>query len=364
MIIAYWLILVFILGASVGSFVNVAASRLPLEKSLLWPGSRCGTCFQRIRWYDNLPLISYLWLRGKCRRCGTRFSIRYFLVELATGLGFAGLFYLEMIENVHHWPDFGLNFAIQAGIYPRQWWIGFACHALLFSFLMVASVCDLEGREIPIQATLTGAVVGLMFAVCCPWPWPWDPPGIVLPRANLLVDWRDPRIEIKSGLYLWPVWGPLPGWLAPGGNWQTGLATGLAGALVGSFLLRTVAFLATAGLKREALGLGDADLMMMAGCFLGWQPVVVAFFISPLPALVVGMFQLIFRRDDSLPYGPSLAIGILVTMLCWHSIGPFVQPLFFWNLLLVLLAATGAVLMFGLTYLMGLLRRSAQTPQA
>jgi len=364
MFVVYWLILVFMLGASVGSFINVAASRLPLEKSLLWPGSRCGNCCQRIRWYDNLPLVSYLWLRGKCRTCGTRFSARYFLVELATALGFAGLFYVEVILNIHQWPDFNQGFAIQFGVFPRQWWIGFACHAVLFSFLMVAAVCDLQGREIPIQVTLTGALIGLIFAVSCPWPWPHLLPGVVQPLNRILpLDWSNPATVIKEGLYPWPVWGPLPAWLAPGDNWQTGLATGLAGALVGNFMLRAVAFLATTGLKREALGLGDADLMMMAGCFLGWQPIVVAFFISPVPALAVGLFQLVVRKDDSLPYGPSLAIGVLITMLCWHWIGPYVQPLFYWGLLMALLAVTGAALMLGLTYMLRVFRALLRGPR-
>jgi len=63
----------FILGLIVGSFLNVAVARLPLEKSLIWPGSRCGVCQQRVRWYDNLPLVSYVWLRGRCRTCGASF---------------------------------------------------------------------------------------------------------------------------------------------------------------------------------------------------------------------------------------------------------------------------------------------------
>src|SRR5947209_9795139 len=106
MLIYFWLFLVFVVGLVVGSFLNVCVARLPLEKSLLWPGSRCGTCFQPIGWYDNLPLVSYLWLRGKCRACGGAFSVRYFIVELATGLGFAGLFYLEVTQNIHQWPGF------------------------------------------------------------------------------------------------------------------------------------------------------------------------------------------------------------------------------------------------------------------
>src|SRR5438874_12131408 len=102
--LVYWLVLAFVLGAAIGSFVNVAAARLPLEKSLIWPGSRCGRCLQPVRWHDNLPLLSYLWLRGRCRSCGQSFSIAYFLVELATALGFCLVFYLEVLVNVHGWP--------------------------------------------------------------------------------------------------------------------------------------------------------------------------------------------------------------------------------------------------------------------
>src|SRR4051794_26957140 len=125
MIVAFWLVLVFVFGLAVGSFVNVVVARLPLEKSLLWPGSRCGSCLQPIRWYDNLPLLSYLVLRGRCRRCGAKYSPRYFLVELVTGLGFAGLFYVEVVLNVHQWPAGNRAWQIQQGLYPLTWWVGF-----------------------------------------------------------------------------------------------------------------------------------------------------------------------------------------------------------------------------------------------
>src|SRR5262245_39103550 len=95
-----WLALMFILGAAVGSFLNVCIARLPLEKSVIWPSSRCGSCLQPIRWYDNILLLSYWLLRGRCHACGQPFSIRYFVIELATGLGFAGLFYAEIIANI------------------------------------------------------------------------------------------------------------------------------------------------------------------------------------------------------------------------------------------------------------------------
>src|SRR5437762_12153215 len=107
MLTYFWLFLVFVVGLVVGSFLNVCVARLPLEKSLIWPGSRCGHCLQRVRWYDNLPLISYLVLRGRCRTCGAHFSARYFFVELLTGLGFLGLFYAEVVANIHGWPANG-----------------------------------------------------------------------------------------------------------------------------------------------------------------------------------------------------------------------------------------------------------------
>src|SRR5215831_11986101 len=101
MLLLVWLVLVFVLGAVVGSFLNVCVHRIPVyERSIFWPSSRCGHCFQPIRWYDNVPLLSYWLLRGRCRKCGAPFSIRYFLVELFTGLAFAGLFYLEVAQNV------------------------------------------------------------------------------------------------------------------------------------------------------------------------------------------------------------------------------------------------------------------------
>src|SRR5438445_3816486 len=99
-----FLVVIFLIGAAVGSFLNVCAGRLPYEKSILWPGSRCGHCLQAIRWYDNLPLISYWLLRGRCRTCGTPFSIRYFLIELGTGLAFVGMFYVEIVLNVGDLP--------------------------------------------------------------------------------------------------------------------------------------------------------------------------------------------------------------------------------------------------------------------
>ena len=163
----------------------------------------------------------------------------------------------------------------------------FWAHATLLSLLIIAAACDLNGRVIPLSVTLFGAGVGLISATLFPWPWPNDvnTAGIV---PNPGVDWC--LVMPGRGLYPWPVWGPLPDWLPPGSH-RLGFATGLAGILVGTWMLRGVRTLFTRGLGQEALGLGDADLMMMAGAFLGWQPIVVAFFVGVLVALGFAIAQ-------------------------------------------------------------------------
>ena len=352
-LVYFWVFAVFVLGAIVGSFLNVAIARLPLEKSLLWPGSHCGSCYQAIRWYDNLPLISYLWLRGRCRLCGARFSIRYFLIEFITACFFVGLFYVEVILNVHRWDGWAMQ-----GFFPWQHWIGFGYHAILLSFLLVACVTDLDGREIPFRLTLTGTIIGLMGSAFLPWPWPTTPPLLAHPPApQFNPGWQWQAGPIKEGIYPWPFWGPLPDFCDPGGNWQTGLLTGVIGMLVGTFFIRAVAFIFSKGLGKEALGLGDADLMMMVGAFLGWQIVVVGFFVSVIPGLFFGLFQIVFRGDNSLPFGPSLAAGVLIAYEGWPWIGPYLQPVLFWGGLLAGLAGACALFMLLSSLALRMLRR-------
>ena len=337
MMLYYWLTVVFILGLIVGSFLNVAVARLPLEKSMIWPGSRCGVCQQPVRWYDNLPLISYLWLGGRCRTCGASFSPQYFFVELLTALGFVGLFYLEVVENIHDWPDPVGWWQRLYGWYPLRSWCAWAYHAVLFTCLLAAAVMDLNGREIPLSLTLTGTAIGILFSPFLAWPWPWSP-AIAMPPTGVGLfgntEWMLHGDVLKVGVQPWPLWGPLPSFLAPG-NWLTGLATSVAGALAGTFFMRGIRFVFGAGLGKEALGLGDADLMMMVGAFFGWQVVVIAVFVSVIPAAFVGVIQLVVHRDNSLPFGPSLAAGSWIAYLCWPWLPPSIRMvLFSWPILL------------------------------
>ncbi|MBI1831151.1 MAG: prepilin peptidase [Planctomycetes bacterium] len=343
MVLAFSVIFVFIVGASVGSFLNVVIARLPLEKSLIWPNSRCGACHQSIPWFDNLPLISYLWLRGRCRNCGQEYSIVYFLVELGSALGFVTLFWLELVQNIHDWPGHH-PWSWQFGQIPWLSWLGFWWHALLFSFLLAASVCDLNGREIPLGLTLTGTFIGLIGAALMPWPWP---------HTNGVGTFG----RLYEGIYPWPFWHPLPAWCGAGGNWETGLATGIIGALVGTFLVRSIGFVFNVGRGKEGIGMGDADLMMMVGAFLGWQVVVVSFFLSTIPGLFIGMMQYVVKNDGSLPYGPSLSISVMATCLAWQPIGDALRPALFSTDLIIASLIVGTFMLLFMSFTMRILRK-------
>lgn len=352
LMIATVLFPLFLIGASVGSMLNVCIYRIPYEKSIIWPSSRCGQCYQRIRWYDNIPLISYWVLGGRCRQCKSRYSIRYFLIELMVGLAFPGLFYLEVLANPQAQQLFGQSpFFLAYGQVGFTGYVYFAFHALLLSFLIVTALTDIDHMEIPLSVTLTGTAVGLIGSVLFPWPWPAD--------ASLATGTYQPltgNIPVL-GLYPWPVWYPLPSWLPPGSP-LLGLATGVAGVVAGAGVPRVVAFLFKAGRGKEGLGIGDADLMMMVGAFLGWQVVIVAFFVAVLPALFFGVVQIFVRGDRPMPFGPSLAAGSVITWLCWRGIGATreIQLAFFEPVLLGSIALVFVFGIYGVSWLLWLIR--------
>ncbi|HEY7427908.1 MAG TPA: prepilin peptidase, partial [Gemmataceae bacterium] len=148
MLVAVWivflLVMLFLLGSSVGSFLNVCIVRLPQRRSLVRPASCCGHCHKPIRMRDNIPLLSYWLLRGRCRACGAPFSRRYFWIELLTGLVFVLIFHLEIGRNIHHFRtlavyDSSYEYLLLEIFRPRPWLV-FAVHALLASFLIVAAM--------------------------------------------------------------------------------------------------------------------------------------------------------------------------------------------------------------------------------
>jgi prepilin signal peptidase PulO-like enzyme (type II secretory pathway) len=116
-------------------------------------------------------------------------------------------------------------------------------------------------------------------------------------------------------------------WAWGGGAWA-GLLTALLGLVGSGGLLWAIRLIGTAALRREAMGFGDVTLMMMVGTFLGWQACVIAFFISPLAALVMGLAQFIFRHDDVIPFGPFLCLASAAVVVAWAPIWIWAQPMF------------------------------------
>lgn len=359
MLIYFGLITAFILGTVIGSGLGVCIGRIPYEKSILWPSSRCDSCLQPIRWYDNLPLISFLLLRGRCRICGAKYGASHLGLELFTGLCFAGVFYLDVVLNVLDIP------AIERAAQRAQFGFGWGLlirfclvHVILVSFLIVTSFSDLRHLEIPLPVTITGMLVGIVLSMIFPWPWPSSHLPTETPMVGVIKLTTVPPVR---GFNLWPVWYQKGGidWL-PWGSWQLGLATSVSGILAGALTLRAVRFLFSLGRGREGLGIGDADLMMMAGAFLGWQPILVAFFVSVLPALIIGVILILLRGDQMMPFGPSLAVGILLTMFGWKYLPPEFQLLFFNPQLIVPLIVVGGVLLLIASFLLRFTGGSAE----
>ena len=363
---------VFVLGLGVGSFLNVLIVRLPFEKSIIWPGSRCGNCLRPIRLLDNLPIIGYLRLRGRCRFCQATFSSRYLWVELGTGLAFLGLFVIEIVTQgfgnvpgLEPWQDVpGLRASglAAAGFPPVRAWVYFFFHATLLSLLIAAAVIDAEHRIIPTEITYVGTLIGLIGATLMPWPWPSDP--AILADIPAGFPWTLPEAgaKIPTGATLWPFVGPPPEW-APAGSWQLGLLNGLIGAAAGMFVGRAIKFLFEVGLQKDALGLGDADLLMMIGAFLGWQPAVLALPVGSLVTLPVILPLMAYARlrgrspGNALPFGPGIAAGAVVVWLGWPVVGEFARVLFD-----PVMVAVIAVIMGGGMLIAGLLLRRPTPP--
>ena len=135
---------VFLIGICIGSFLNVCIYRMGREQSIVKPASHCPHCQKPIRWFDNIPLVSYLVLRGRCRDCGQKISFRYFFVELLTGLVFLALF-----------KKFGVS-------------IHFFAYTILSCGLLVATFVDFDFQIIPDEISLGGIVVGVVLSFIFP----------------------------------------------------------------------------------------------------------------------------------------------------------------------------------------------------
>lgn len=234
-------ILITMFGTAVGSFLNVCIYRLPLRKSLVWPGSRCPSCDAPVKPYDNVPIAGYLWLGGRCRNCRTPISIQYPIIELITGLVFLGGYLL--IDS-------------PAVLVQR---LLFACA------MIVLFVIDLEHRILPDVITLPGIAIGFAFSLFLPPGWRDSLIGIVLGGGFLwLMGELYFRIRHEEGMGFGDV--KMLAMVGAFLGWKLMLLTLVLSSFLGSII----------GVGMIALNRGDMKYALPFGTFLAVGAIVAA----------------------------------------------------------------------------------------
>ncbi|HEY0350357.1 MAG TPA: prepilin peptidase [Pyrinomonadaceae bacterium] len=256
-----------VVGAIIGSFLNVVIHRLPREQSIVFPNSTCPKCRKAIKAYDNIPILSYLILRGRCRHCGVHISSRYPAVEVLTAILFAAV----------TWHD-GVSFAL--------------AFDLAFAASMVALVfIDAEHMILPNAITYPGIVFAIITRVLVPY---LAGPAHFDDLPQLINAFPTLPIGLVS------IIGAVIGALAGGGSlWLMGFMWEK---------LRGV----------EAMGFGDVKMMLMVGAFLGWRLTILTILIGALTGSIAGI-AVMYRRGRNmqmmLPLGIFLGIGSIVSLL-------------------------------------------------
>jgi leader peptidase (prepilin peptidase) / N-methyltransferase len=258
-----------ILGAMIGSFLNVVIHRVPLEESIVFPNSRCPSCGAAITFYDNIPVLSYLVLRGKCRGCAKHISLRYPAVELLTALMFVAV----------AWHD-GLSFAL-----PFD---------LVFTSALLALVfIDAEHMLLPNAITYPGIV----FAVVA---------RLAVPYLTGTLHFDDLPSLTHGALAHSPVW-------------VASLVGALLGALIGGGSLWLMGWTWEKLRGVEAMGLGDVKMMFMVGAYLGWRLTILTIFVGVLSGSIIGIVLMARQRQRNmqmlLPFGIFLGIGAIAALL-------------------------------------------------
>ncbi|HTS32203.1 MAG TPA: prepilin peptidase [Bryobacteraceae bacterium] len=257
-------IVALLFGLVIGSFLNVCIHRLPRGRSVIKPRSHCVRCRKRIAWYDNVPIVSYALLRGRCRHCGRPISIRYPAVELITGLLF--LFFVWTLG-----PNAG------------------AFKMCLFGALMVGLIfCDLEKRLLPDEMTLGGLAAGIAFAEFV----------------------KVPDITSTAILAIFGVEVPV--------RWQS-MTESLGGALLPSIFLWGGGWIYERLRHREGLGLGDVKLIAMAGSFLGLRHALLTLILGSVAGTILGYGYIKVTGKDAstypLPFGTFLGVAAIALAL-------------------------------------------------
>ncbi len=279
----------FILGSVIGSFLNVCIYRLPRGESIVFPPSHCTSCGSGIKFYNNIPVLSFLILGGKCADCGTRISLRYPAVELLSGLVMAGLFY-----------KFGLS-------------LDTLFYALLVYSLVAVTFIDLSHMIIPNVITIPGMIIGLLFNILSTnWQIIFEQliksfKLLTQDQQGLIIDWQKLwELFGLSNLNLEVFFQVID---------EVPFLGSVFGLIIGGGLLFLIAFLYIAVRKQEGMGMGDVKLLAMIGAFLGWKGVVFVMLVSSLLGTVTGLSIILYKKGNlkyALPFGPFLSLAAVI----------------------------------------------------
>jgi len=270
----------FVFGACIGSFLNVCIYRIPRELSVVTPRSHCISCGRMIPWYLNLPLVSYLLLRGKCKYCGASFSPRYLIVEALTAV----LFLLTWLKYVFpHGALLGMTPAEDLLLIPVYW--------LMIGGLILGTFVDFEHLIIPDRVTLGGIAAGLILSVAVP--------SLHNSTSRLI-----------------------------------SLGYAVTGATAGWMILWLIGFIGKIIFRKEAMGFGDVKLIGAMGAFLGWKAVLFIIGVSSFFGAIIGIILVLSKRREMqsrIPYGPYLSLAAIIWIFWGETL---------WNAYMSLLSTT------------------------
>jgi leader peptidase (prepilin peptidase)/N-methyltransferase len=258
----------FVLGAVIGSFLNVVIHRVPNEESIVFPNSACPKCKSGIKAYDNIPILSWLVLGGKCRNCKNPIAIRYPGVELLTAVVFTLFFWRCDISPIL--PVY-LVFA-----------------AAIISLIFI----DAEHMILPNVITYPGIVLAFLVR-------------LIFPLVLGVAYFSDTQFAPLSDLKTWPLW-------------SVSLLGAVLGALAGGGMLWMVGKVWKVLRGVDAMGLGDVKMMLAIGALLGWRLTLLSIFFGAMTGAIGGIGIMIARRETmqaQIPFGIFLGLGSLISML-------------------------------------------------
>ena len=260
----------FGLGACIASFLNVVIWRVPRGESIVSPPSHCPKCNAAIKWYQNIPILSWLALRGKCANCKAPISPRYIIVEAVGGMLFLGVFWLNFTVYAPY-----LDQMIRIGYFPYSLAFAILVEWIWVSLMIVGSMIDFDHRLLPDFVTVGGMILGVLASVL----------SFVLPQFS----------------------------------WFNHPLASLFGLAFGFGLLWLIRFLGSKAFKREAMGMGDVFLMGAVGALFGPMAVLFVLIFSSLFGSVIGVSLIAlsktkFGKFVEIPYGPYICLATLLWM--------------------------------------------------